>query len=252
MRIKAIISYNGSAYYGFQTQNNKEMNSIQDEIEKVLSTIFNTPISIAASGRTDRGVHALNQVIHFNVDVKKIDLYKIKYSINCMLPKDIYFKEMEIVDKKFHSRFCVKTKTYRYVINTGERNVILDKLVYNFSRKLDVSRIRETMDLFLGEHSFLNFCTNNEGDFVRNIYSFTLEEKGNYLIFDISGNGFRRYMVRMIIGTLIEVGLGNIDSSFVKETLDGGKYNRVRYKAPSEGLYLSNVEYGGELLDAQD
>ena len=81
MRIKAIISYNGSAYYGFQTQNNKEMNSIQDEIEKVLSTIFNTPISIAASGRTDRGVHALNQVIHFNVDVKKIDLYKIKYSI---------------------------------------------------------------------------------------------------------------------------------------------------------------------------
>ena len=169
-----------------------------------------------------------------------------------MLPKDIYFKEMEIVDKKFHSRFCVKTKTYRYVINTGERNVILDKLVYNFSRKLDVSRIRETMDLFLGEHSFLNFCTNNEGDFVRNIYSFTLEEKGNYLIFDISGNGFRRYMVRMIIGTLIEVGLGNIDSSFVKEALDGGKYNRVRYKAPSEGLYLADVEYGGELLDAQD
>lgn len=252
MRIKAIISYNGSAYYGFQTQNNKEMNSIQDEIEKVLSKIFNTDISISASGRTDRGVHALNQVIHFNIENKEIDLYKIKYSINCMLPKDIYFKEMEIVSKKFHSRFCVKTKTYRYIINTGDRNVLLDKLVYNLSRKLDVNKVKDAMNLFLGEHSFLNFCTNNEGDFVRNIYSFTLEEKGNYLIFDISGNGFRRYMVRMIIGTLIEVGLGNIDSSFVKEALDGGKYNRVRYKAPSEGLYLADVEYGGELLDAQD
>ena len=89
--------------------------------------------------------------------------------------------------------------------------------------------------------------------FVKNTTCCTdAEEKGNYLIFDISGNGFRRYMVRMIVGTLIEVGLGNIDSSFVKEALDGGKYNRVRYKAPSEGLYLSNVEYGGELLDAQD
>lgn len=252
MRIKAIISYNGSAYYGFQTQNNKEMNSIQDEIEKVLSKIFNSEISIAASGRTDRGVHALNQVIHFNVENKDIDLYKIKYSINCMLPKDIYFKEMEVVDKKFHSRFCVKTKTYRYIINTGERNVLLDKLVYNLSRKLDVNKIKDAMNLFLGEHSFLNFCTNNEGDFVRNIYSFTLEEKGEYLIFDISGNGFRRYMVRMIIGTLIEVGLGNIDASFVKEVLDGGKYNRVRYKAPSEGLYLADVEYGGELLDVED
>lgn len=252
MRIKAIISYNGSNYYGFQTQNNKEMNSIQDEIEKVLSTIFNCPISIAASGRTDRGVHALNQVIHFNVENKEIDLYKLKYSINCMLPRDIYFKEMEVVDKKFHSRFCVKTKTYRYIINTGERNVLLDRLVYNLSRKLDVIKIKEAMNLFVGEHSFLNFCTNTEGDFVRNIYSFTLEEKGDYLIFDISGNGFRRYMVRMIIGTLIEIGLGNIDFSFIKDVLDGGKYNRVRYKAPSEGLYLKDVEYGGELLNVED
>ena len=159
---------------------------------------------------------------------------------------------MEVVDKKFHSRFCVKTKSYRYVINMGERNVILDKLVYNLSRKLNVEKIKEAMKLFIGEHSFLNFCTNNEGDFVRNIYSFTLEEKGDYLIFDISGNGFRRYMVRMIIGTLIEVGLENIDLDYIKETLDGGKYNRVRYKAPSEGLYLYNVEYGGELLDVED
>lgn len=246
MRIKCVVSYNGANYYGFQTQNRDDMNSIQDELEKVLSKIFNEEIGISASGRTDRGVHALYQVFHFTVNLKEIDLYKIKYSINSMLPKDIYIKEMKVVDNDFHSRFSVKTKTYRYVINTGERNVILDKLVYNFSRKLDIEKIKDAMKLFVGNHYFYNFCTNNEGDFVRTIHSFTLEEKGDYLIFDIKGTGFRRYMVRMIIGTIIEIGLNNIDCSTIEELLKEGSKNRVRYKAPSEGLYLAYVDYGGE------
>ena len=246
MRIKAIISYNGASYYGFQTQNREDMNSIQDEIEKVLSKIFNRKIDIAASGRTDRGVHALGQVIHFDVDEESVDLYKLRYSINCMLPKDISFKEMKVVNDEFHSRFSAKSKTYRYIINTNERNVILDKLVYNFSRKLDIDKIKEGMNLFLGEHSFISFCTNNEGDYIRNIYSFTLEEKEGYLIFDITGNGFRRYMVRMIIGTLIEIGLGNVSLEEIKEIIETKENRRVRYKAPSEGLYLVNVNYGGE------
>ena len=100
MRIKCIISYNGSNYFGFQTQNKEEMNSIQDEIEKVLSKIFDTHIDIHASGRTDRGVHALGQVIHFDVEQENVDLYRLRYSINCMLPKDIFIKEMEIVNEE--------------------------------------------------------------------------------------------------------------------------------------------------------
>ena len=249
MRIKCIISYYGSNYFGFQTQNKEEMNSIQDEIEKVLSKIFDTHIDIHASGRTDRGVHALGQVIHFDVEQENVDLYRLRYSINCMLPKDIFIKEMEIVNEEFHSRFSAKTKTYRYIINQNERNVILDKLVYNHSRKLDVEKIKEGMNLFLGEHSFISFCTNNEGDYTRTIYSFTLEEKEGYLIFNITGNGFRRYMVRMIIGTLIEIGLGNLSSNEVKNLLNNEEMNRVRYKAPSEGLYLVEVNYGGEAND---
>lgn len=245
MRIRCIISYNGTMYYGFQKQNKKEMNSIQNEIEKVLSKIFNREIIIHASGRTDRGVHALGQVIHFDVD-EEVDLYRLRYSINCMLPKDIYFKKMEIVDEEFHSRFSAKSKTYRYIINTNERNVILNNLVYNFSRKLDLDKIKEGMKIFLGTHSFHNFCTNNEGDYIRNIYSFNLEEKDGYLIFDITGNGFRRYMVRMIIGTLIEIGLGNISTNEVKEVLETKENRTVRYKAPGEGLYLVSVNYGGE------
>ena len=249
MRIKCIISYNGSNYFGFQTQNKEEMNSIQDEIEKVLSKIFDTHIDIHASGRTDRGVHALGQVIHFDVEQENVDLYRLRYSINCMLPKDIFIKEMEIVNEEFHSRFSAKTKTYRYIINQNERNVILDKLVYNHSRKLDVEKIKEGINEFVGTHSFHNFCTNNEGDYTRTIYSFTLEEKEGYLIFNITGNGFRRYMVRMIIGTLIEIGLGNLSSNEVKNLLNNEEMNRVRYKAPSEGLYLVEVNYGGEAND---
>lgn len=249
MRIKCIISYNGANYYGFQTQNKADMNSIQDEIEKVLSKIFNRQIDIQASGRTDRGVHALGQVIHFDIEEETVDLYRLKYSINCMLPKDIYFKEMEVVNEEFHSRFSAKSKTYRYIINTKERNVILDKLIYNFSRNLDVEKIKEGINVFIGTHSFHNFCTNNEGDYIRTIYSFTLEEKEGYLIFNVTGSGFRRYMVRMLIGTLIEVGLGNISISEVKEILDTNEMKRIRYKAPSEGLYLVEVNYGGEAHD---
>lgn len=249
MRIKCIISYNGANYFGFQTQNKEEMNSIQDEIEKVLSKIFDTHIDIHASGRTDRGVHALGQVIHFDVDEENVDLYRLRYSINCMLPKDIFIKQMEVVNEEFHSRFSAKTKTYRYIINQNERSVILDKLVYNYSRKLDIEKLKEGMKVFIGTHSFHNFCTNNEGDYVRTITSFTLEEKEGYLIFNITGNGFRRYMVRMIIGTLIEVGLGNLSCDEIKRLLDNDEMNRVRYKAPSEGLYLVEVYYGGECND---
>lgn len=246
MRIKAVISYRGCSYFGFQTQNKVEMNSVQDEIEKVLSTIFSCQIDIQASGRTDRGVHALGQVIHFDINQENVDLYKLRYSINCMLPKDIFFKEMKVVDDDFHSRFSAKSKTYSYIINPKERNVILDGLVYNFSRCLDLTKIRECMKVFVGTHSFHNFCTNNEGDYVRTINSFTLEEKDGYYVFKINGNGFRRYMVRMIIGTLIEVGLNNINVEEVKSILDTKENKRVRYKAPSEGLYLVEVNYGGE------
>lgn len=249
MRIKCVISYNGANYFGFQTQNKIEMNSIQDEIEKVLSKIFNKQIDIQASGRTDRGVHALGQVIHFDIEEDRVDLYRLRYSINCMLPKDIFVKEMEVVDGEFHSRFSAKSKTYRYIINQNERNVILDKLVYNFSRKLNVENIKKGMEVFIGTHSFHNFCTNNEGDFTRTIYSFELEEKDGYLIFNITGNGFRRYMVRMLIGTLIEIGLGNIEITEVKDILDTNEMKRIRYKAPSEGLYLVEVNYGGEAND---
>ena len=243
MRIKSVITYNGAAYFGFQTQNKKEMNSVQDEIEKVLSRIFNMPIEIHASGRTDRGVHALGQVIHFDVEVDSVNLYRLRYSINCMLPHDISFKEMEVVNEEFHSRFSAKNKTYMYVINTGENNVILKDQVYNLSRKLDTSLLKEGTKLFLGTHSFHNFCTNNEGDFVRTINSFDIEQKGDYLVFQINGSGFRRYMVRMIIGTLIEVGLNKLTLEEVKETLASSEDRRVRYKAPSVGLYLVEVNY---------
>lgn len=241
MRIKAIVEYKGTSYYGFQIQANEKERSIQKDIQDVLSKIFSKDIKIVASGRTDKGVHSLCQCFHFDVEKENIDVYRLKYSINSLLNDDIYIKELTIVDQNFHARFSVKSKTYRYVINLGEYSPFLNDLVYNFNRKLDIEKIKQASELFLGEHSFHNFCTNDE-DFIRKIYDIVFQTKGDYLIIDIKGNGFRRYMVRMIIGILIQVGLGKEDCNSLKKYL-GDSMNRVRYKAPSMGLYLYKIEY---------
>ena len=241
MRLKAIVQYKGTSYYGFQIQPSEKEKSIQKDIQDALSKIFSTDIKIIASGRTDKGVHSLCQCFHFDIEREDVDLYRLKYSINSLLNNDIFIKELSIVDQDFHARFSVKSKTYRYVINIGDYSPFLNDLVYNFNRKLDIDKMKKASELFLGEHSFHNFCTNDE-DFIRTIYEIEFQTKGDYLIIDIKGNGFRRYMVRMIIGTLIQVGLGKEDYVSLRKYLKPNM-NRVRYKAPSVGLYLYKIEY---------
>jgi tRNA pseudouridine38-40 synthase len=248
MRIKGIIAYNGVAFYGFQTQNNPSLRCVEDELEKALSVVFAQKVAIYASGRTDRGVHALNQVIHFDVDQLNLDLNRIKYSLNCLLPKDIHIKDLALVDENFHSRFSAKQKHYRYIINNKEHNPMLTGLVYDYFYPLDELKMQEGMNQFLGEHNFYNFCTNNEGDFHRVIYSFTYQRENDLIIFDIVGSGFRRYMVRMIIGTILECAKNKITIDEISHLLLDNVYDRVRYKVPGEGLYLVEVSYGDDLL----
>ena len=243
MRVKAIISYNGTRYYGFQTQRDELTLTIEDVIEKTLSSLFNDNVEIVGSGRTDKGVHALGQVIHFDLNRDSLDVYKMLYAINRLLPSDIAFKSLEVVEDDFHARFNAKSKHYRYIINTGIKDPINKDLCYNLCRKLDENLIRSGMKLFIGNHNFINFCTNDEGPFEREIYDFRLKIEEDKFIFDIYGNGFRRYMVRMIIGTLIELGLKNISLDDIEKLLSGEALHRVRYKAPSEGLYLVEVNY---------
>ena len=246
MRYKATLMYEGTSYFGYQIQPKEEEISIQEEIQKVLKRIFQEDIKIVSSGRTDRGVHALKQCFHFDLN-RPIDTYKIKHSLNCLLPKDIYISSLEEVSEDFHARFSVVDKTYMYVINEGEYNPFLNDLVYNFNDELDVEKMKDASRLFVGEHSFHNFCSNDE-DFVRTINYLTIERKNDYLIININGNGFRRYMVRMIVGTLIEVGLNKLSIEELKKLFDE-EMNRVSYKAPASGLYLKDINYGGNNND---
>lgn len=243
MRMKAIISYNGTRYYGYQVQTKTNVMTIQEIIQDILKRIFSKKIIIHSSGRTDRGVHALGQVIHFDIDNENVDIGKLRWSINSMLPNDIRFLSLEKVSDDFHSRYSAKGKTYRYIVSYKQHNPVVDDLVYNYPREFDFIKIEEAMKLFVGEHDFFNFSSNNIGDSIRIIESFTISFVDGYMIFNIKGNGFRRYMVRMIIGTCLEAGLNKISLEDIEMMLSRTKDIRTRFKAPPCGLYLVEVEY---------
>ena len=242
MRYLAIIEYVGTNYAGWQIQ--KDEVTIQAEVEKVLSRILNTPTKVFASGRTDAGVHALGQTFHFDT-IKKLDLDKFTYSVNSLLPSDM--RVINIVEKRedFHARYSVKSKRYDYLINTGEYNPFERDLVYQFQRKLDLNKIKEALDALVGEHCFKNFTSKLEDDsnYVRKIYEASLTTEGDVIRISFVGSGFMRYMMRMIVGCLIEIGLGKMSVMELKIYLVETHRKIVPYKAPACGLYLMEVTY---------
>ncbi len=242
MRYLAIIEYVGTNYAGWQIQ--KDEVTIQAEVEKVLSKILNTPTKVYASGRTDAGVHALGQTFHFDT-IKKLDLDKFTYSVNSLLPSDM--RVINIVEKRedFHARYSVKSKRYDYLINTSEYNPFERDLVYQFQRKLDLNKIKEALDALVGEHCFKNFTSKLEDDsnYVRKIYEASLTTEGDVIRISFVGSGFMRYMMRMIVGCLIEIGLGKMSVMELKIYLVETHRKIVPYKAPACGLYLMEVTY---------
>ena len=242
MRYLGTICYVGTNYGGWQIQPDNA--SIEEEVEKVLSKILNTSIKIYGSGRTDAGVHALKQTFHF--DSKEIvDLNRFKYSLNSLLPSDMYVLSLEKVSDDFHARYNVKTKTYSYYINVGAYNPFVVNRMHQLLRKLDVTSIKEALTYLEGEHNFKNFTAKMEDDsnFVRTIYKAYLIEDGDTLKITFVGNGFMRYMVRNIVGVLLEIGLGRQSPTYIKELLEKEDRAIVPFKAPSCGLYLEDVEY---------
>lgn len=241
MNYKLIVSYDGTNFFGYAKQPQKR--TVQGEIESSLSKIFNEQITIYASGRTDKGVHALNQVINFKSD-KVFEPLVLKNKLNKMLDEDIHIKEISYVKDDFSSRFSAKKKCYIYIINLAELNPFL-RNYDDFEKGLDINKIEKAMGLFLGKHNFQNFTSkeSDEDNFVREIYSFKIKKAKEKVIFEIIGNGFMKYMVRKIIGTLIEIGKGKIDESFIKDNLDTNSRLIVNFTAKSCGLYLKKVYY---------
>jgi len=237
------FTYDGSKFHGYQIQ--KGLRTVQEEIETELTRLNGMhSVKLIASGRTDALVHAYNQKGHFDF-VKEMKPDRVRNSLNRLLKDDIYIKSVEIVNDSFSARHDVKEKTYEYKINLGEYNPIEADYVYQYCKELNIEKMKEGSKYLIGEHDFSSFVKKDslKEDSVRTIYKIDFEQNDNHLIIDITGNGFMRYMVRNIIGTLITVGESKIEPIKVKEILD--KKDRIYAKktAPACGLYLKDVKY---------
>jgi len=240
---KVVISYNGVNFNGYQKQN--KLRSVQGEIEKVLNKIHGYEVKSFGSGRTDKGVHALGQVFNFESDLNMTS-FQFEKAFNSLLPDDIYVKSVEEADIDFHSRYSCLDKEYHYILNTGEYNPLEKDYVFQFNKKLDVSKMKEASRLFIGEHDFKNFCASEEEkvkDYIRTIKNIEIIKEDNKIIFKFKGDGFLRYMVRMIVAILVEIGKNRKDESFIRERLDNEELKRSNYKVSACGLYLVKVNY---------
>ncbi|MBU5594645.1 tRNA pseudouridine(38-40) synthase TruA [Amphibacillus sp. MSJ-3] len=245
MRLLATVSYDGSNYAGYQIQ--PDQLTIQSVIESALTQIHKgQPIKITASGRTDAGVHAHGQTFHFDSELMIAEV-NWKKAMNALLPDDIVIKNVEQVSDQFHARYSAKQKTYRYVIlNSADPSPFQTKYSTYIHQPLHIESMNQACQYLIGEHDFTSFCAANshvKGSKVRKIYQASCQKQDQYLIFTIRGNGFLYNMVRIIIGTLIEVGLGKRSPECIPEIIMSKDRKLAGKTAPAQGLYLDHVIY---------
>lgn len=241
VRVKCIVSYDGSKFYGFQIQN--KIRTVQGELQKALKKICEEEIIIHASGRTDAKVHANKQVFHFDT-TREMPEKQWKRAINHFLPNDIYILDSSFVSEDFHSRYSAQKKEYHYLLNMNEYNPFQTNYIYQYGRVLDIGLMKDAAKIFIGEHDFASFCSYDQyGNTVRNIYNILIENNEGIVKFIIVGNGFRRYMVRHIVGGLIQVGAKRISKDKLQELLDSKGEKKCLFKAKPQGLYLYEVFY---------
>lgn len=242
MRYLMTFSYDGSKFFGYQKQ--PDVRTIQEELERVLTLINNKQVLVSASGRTDALVHALNQKAHFDLDIN-ITPEKLKMAINSLVDRSIYIKDVEVVDDSFHARFNVKKKEYIYKINVGEYNPLEKDYVFQYNKELDISSMKKALKYLEGTHDFksLTKANNLKDDYVRTIYKTNLKKDGDIITLSFVGSGFLRYMVRNMVGLLLEIGEGKRDYHCVIDILEAKDRCKAGITAHPEGLYLSNVFY---------
>lgn len=217
MRYKITFSYDGSKFNGYQKQKGIS-NTIQGKIEEALKSINNgLSTKFTSSGRTDKGVSAYKQVGSCDIGVN-ITPYKLKRAMNSLLPDTIHVIDALEVDDDFHPRYMLKEKTYVYKVNTGEYNPIEKDYVCQLCKKLDINLLKEEIKDFIGEHDFTAFCSTQDRkeNCVRTIFDAYIKEDGNYVYFTFKGNGFLKYMVRIMCGYLISVSLGKTKPNNIK------------------------------------
>ncbi len=241
--IKLTIEYDGKDFNGWQKQPNKL--NIQGEIERAIYDITGQESELIASGRTDAGVHALAQVANFKTD-SQIPVLKIPIALNTKLKRSIRIINAEEVDERFHSRYNCKKKTYRYVINNSSNGTaIYRNLEYNFSGNLDISKMQKAIKYFEGKHDFKAFKASGTSSksSIREIFLGEVKKENDRIIIELTGSGFLYNMVRIISGTLLEVGTGKIDPDSIPDIIKSKDRTKAGKTLSPNGLYLVKVEY---------
>ena len=241
---KMIIQYDGTRYDGWQRQGNTG-NTIQSKLEAVLGRMTGEELEVDGSGRTDAGVHAIAQVASVHMDTDKTPLEIMNY-VNQYLPDDIAVTKLEEAPDRFHSRLNATGKVYTYWIEMSPKCPVFQrKYIYTLGQKLDVEAMRQAAKLLCGTHDFMSFCSKKtiKKSSVRTLKSISFHERGSQLEIHVAGNGFLYNMVRILIGTLIEVGLGKRKPESMKEILEAKDRQAAGPTAPACGLFLTAVLY---------
>ena len=257
MRYKLRLSYDGSAFCGWQIQNNAR--TIQEELEKALSTLTGSPVSTVGAGRTDTEVNAINYIAHFDVpDNVSINPEQLCYKLNAMLPREIAVHEVCAVSDEFHARFDARSREYHYLVHF-RKDPFCEKFSYRMRYPLDMEAMNKAARLLVGEHDFSCFekvggnnatsvCTVTEAAWSSyrpthvDMMGYPCSE-GDYIVFRIRANRFLRNMVRAIVGSLIEVGRGKKDPSWISDLLASGSRSDAGQSVPGKALFFSGAEY---------
>lgn len=240
MRFFVEISYDGTDYHGWQSQKNAI--SLQEVITDKLSTLLNTHTEIMGSGRTDAGVHARKQVFHF--DCIELDTENLKYRLNSFLPKDIAVNAIKRVKEDAHARFDATLRGYKYIISTI-KDPFMSEYAWKMSEELNLNEMQKASDLLIGHQDFESFSRvkTDVNHFNCNIKSADWSTKGHFIEFNITADRFLRGMVRTIVGTIVNVGLGKWDADHIKKVISARDRATAGSAAPAKGLYLTLVNY---------
>ena len=258
MRHKIRLSYDGSAFCGWQIQNNSR--TVQGELEKGLSTILGTEIQVVGAGRTDSEVNAVNYIAHFDVpDYVSIDPEHLSYKLNAILQKEIIIHEISVCEEEFHARFDAQSREYCYFIHFN-KDPFVEKFSYRMRYPLDLEAMNKAAQLLLGEHDFSCFekvggnnktsiCTITEASWTPYVPTHcelmgSDYDKGCYIVFRIKANRFLRNMVRAIVGSLIEVGRGKKDPSWISGLIASGTRSDAGQSVPGKALFFCGASYG--------
>lgn len=243
---KLLIQYDGTKYKGWQIQKSTD-DTIQGKLQGVISKMAGYPVEVTGSGRTDAGVHAKGQVANVHIKDEITELTAFCEKMNSYLPEDIAVLSIEIADERFHARYSAKSKTYLYRIHISSISNVFDrKYVYSYTDSvLDIEKMRSAARLLLGEHDFKSFCANKhmKKSTIRRIDSISITESGKEIQIEYTGDGFLQNMVRIITGTLIEVGNGSRSAQSISDTIKSLNRENAGFTAPAKGLCLLKVIY---------